>query len=79
MYIGFSLWPLFTFNVLKFSIILTILLILPAYIDGFIQYYSKWESKNWLRLGSGLMAGTGIMSLSAIIGKNLGKYLITFF
>jgi uncharacterized membrane protein len=79
LYIGYSMWPLFVFDILKFDIIFTISIILPTFIDGFIQYYFKWESKNWVRLISGLIAGTGLMSLAAIIGKFFAQYFKSLF
>jgi uncharacterized membrane protein len=71
LYTGYSSWPLFVFGFLNFSFFVTVLMILPTLLDGFIQYYSRWESRNWIRFSSGLAAGIGLMSLARIIGNSV--------
>lgn len=79
LYVGYSFWPLFVFDIINFGILFTLSIILPTFIDGFIQYYFKWESNNWVRFLSGLAAGVGLMSLAAIIGNYFAKYLTYLF
>ena len=52
------------------------LLIVPTYLDGTIQAYTKWESNNVLRVVSGVFAGIGSMSLVSIIGKFIGTQIL---
>lgn len=46
---------------ISFSIIASILLILPMVIDGTGQLYHKWQSTNPRRFFTGLLAGVGII------------------
>lgn len=67
------------FDILKFSLPVTLILILPTLIDGLVQAYASRESNNWMRLITGIMSGIGQMSLTAIIGKSMGYFIINHF
>jgi len=57
---------------------MTILLIVPTYLDGFIQAYYNKESTNVRRLITGLMAGIGTMSLVSITGIYIAELILKF-
>ena len=57
---------------------MTILLIVPTYLDGFIQAYYNKESTNMRRLITGLMAGIGTMSLVSITGIYIAELILKF-
>ena len=76
IHIGYLTFPLFLFSYLKFNLLFTMIMILPPYLDGVLQAYSKWESNNFLRVITGLIAGIGSMSLVSIIGKQIGLYIL---
>lgn len=76
IYIGFFSAPLFLFDVIRFNLLITILLIFPAVIDGLTQAIFKRESNNILRVTTGFIYGVGIMSLASIIGRFVGNYII---
>jgi uncharacterized membrane protein len=69
---------LFTFNIFQIPFWISMLLILPTYMDGITQAYFNRESTNWLRLFTGIIAGIGMMSICAIIGKSIGLQLLDF-
>ncbi len=74
-YLGYLTFPIFTFSIWNLNLLWSILLTLPAIIDGLTQAYFNRESNNWLRLFIGIFSGIGLMSLTSIIGKAIG-YLI---
>lgn len=64
-----------------FSIILSLLLILPLLIDGGIQYVIKKESTNTRRLVTGILAGVGtvfILCGIVVLGMSHGKYIVHY-
>ncbi len=67
------------FDIITLGLTATLILILPTLIDGFVQAYTNRESNNWTRLITGIMSGIGQMSLTAIIGKSLGYFIINHF
>lgn len=77
IHLGYLSFPLFTFNVLTFNPLLTLALIIPTVIDGLTQAYYNRTSTNWLRVSTGLMAGVGMMSLLAIMGKAIGRFILS--
>jgi uncharacterized membrane protein len=77
-HLGYLTFPIFLFSLLTFNIWWTIALILPAYIDGRTQAFLKRKSNNLLRVTTGIMAGTGLMSLISIIGKFIGDQILIF-
>ena len=55
-----------------------IFLILPLIIDGTGQYYKKWESTNFRRFITGILAGIStifLLRMAGIYGYNHGKYI----
>ena len=74
---GYFSMPFFLFDLIKFNLGVTIILILPTIIDGLAQAYLYRESNNLIRVTSGLLAGIGLMSLMSILGKNIVEYLNT--
>lgn len=77
IYIGYLTFPLFSLGIIYLNIWWTILLILPSTIDGLLQAYTKWESNNILRVIVGTIKGVGLMSLIALIGHGIGRYILT--
>ena len=75
--LGYFILPFFIFNFIKISLLLTVLMIIPTYIDGAIQAYFNIESNNTRRFITGLMSGIGTMSLVSIIGIYIGKQILT--
>jgi len=79
MYLGYLTFPFFTLDIIYLSIAITLMLIIPTFIDGLTQAYFNRESNNSLRLITGIMSGVGQMSLVAIIGKSMGFFIINHF
>ena len=75
--LGYFILPFFIFNFIKISLLLTVLMIIPTYIDGAIQAYFNIESNNTRRFITGLMSGIGTMSLVSIIGIYIGNQILT--
>ncbi len=71
-----SIFFFFT-NILYINLLWSIILILPTLIDGLIQAYTKWESKNLFRLLTGILNGIGTMSIANIIGISIGNMFIS--
>lgn len=76
IYLAYLSLPVFTFSWWSPGIAVSLLLALPALIDGLTQAYFNRESNNTLRLITGLLAGMSFMSISAIIGKAIGSIII---
>ena len=74
IYLGYLTMPIFLFELLEFSLLLTLLLILPTVIDGLTQAFLERESTNVLRFSTGLLAGVGVASLVHIIGNQIGTF-----
>jgi len=72
-----SIFVLFT-NIVYIPFLLSVLMILPTYLDGLIQALTKYESSNIIRVSTGIMAGIGSMSILAIVGQIIGIYLLKF-
>ena len=51
-------------------------MIVPTYLDGFLQAILNKESNNYRRLITGIFAGIGTMSLVSIIGKYIGNIIL---
>jgi uncharacterized membrane protein len=79
IFFGFLSLFYFTIGITYFNPLMAIALILPTYLDGWFQALFDWESTNWRRFTTGLIAGIGIMSLTAWIGQNIGIWLQQFF
>lgn len=79
IYLGYLSFPFFTFDLVHLSLLFSLMLIIPTFIDGMLQAYLGRESNNTLRLITGIMSGIGQMSLVAIIGKSIGYFIINHF
>lgn len=79
IYLGYLSLPLFLCNLINLNITISILMIIPTYIDGFIQAVFNLESTNMRRLVTGFISGIGTMSLTVIISKQIGNLLISIF
>jgi uncharacterized membrane protein len=77
IYTAYLTLPVFTFDWWSPGIIISALLLLPALSDGLTQAYFNRESNNTLRFITGLLAGSGLMSLTAILGKFIGGLILT--
>lgn len=78
IHLGYLSFPFFLFGVVSLNFWMTILLIVPTYLDGFIQAYYNKESTNMRRLITGLMAGVGTMSLVSITGIYIAELILKF-
>lgn len=78
MYIGYISFPFFTLDTIHLSYAMSLMLILPTFVDGITQAYCKRESTNFLRLSTGIVSGIGQMSLVALIGKSIGMFIINY-
>ena len=79
IYLGYLSLPFFTIDIFHISLLVSLILIIPTFIDGLTQAYCKRESNNVLRFVTGLMSGIGQMSLCSIIGKSSGHFIINHF
>lgn len=80
IHIGYFSYFLFLFGALSFNWWVSLLLFIPAYADGFLQAYTKYQSNNYTRLITGLITGVGSMALLSILGKIIGQFILdTFF
>lgn len=77
IHIGYLSLPLFLFNLISFNIWITIALMLPTIIDGWVQAKYDIESNNARRVITGFLAGLGTMSLTSIIGKSIGNLILS--
>lgn len=75
--LGYFILPFFIFGFIKISLLWTILMILPTYIDGIIQAYLNIESNNTRRFITGLLSGIGTMSLVSKTGIYIGNQILT--
>ena len=78
IHLGYITFPFFLFDYWTLNLTITILLIIPTYIDGLTQAFFRRESNNPLRFITGLSSGIGMMSLIAIIGGAIGKFILSF-
>ena len=67
---------LFLFQLIYINWILSIIFILPTLIDGLTQAYFNRESTNSIRVISGFLAGIGVMSITHIIGFQIGYFIL---
>ena len=75
IHLGYFAYPLFLFGVFSFNIWITLLLIIPTYLDGMLQAFCNIDSNNTRRFITGLIAGIGTMSLVSIVGIEIGKII----
>ena len=76
IHLGYLTFPLFAFDLWRLNLAITLIMILPTYIDGFTQALFKRESNNYIRLVTGLIAGVGLMSIVSIIGEKIGLFIL---
>ena len=77
IYLGYTIFPLFLFDIITLSLFWSLLLVIPTYIDGAIQAYFNVESTNSRRLITGILSGVGTMSLISIFGIYIGNQILT--
>ncbi|SHI78437.1 Uncharacterized membrane protein [Mesonia phycicola] len=77
IHLGYLSFPLFLFGVVQIPLLFALLLIIPTYLDGFIQAYFNIESNNYRRFITGLVAGVASMALVSIIGIYLGNLILS--
>ena len=64
-------------NLISIPLWWSIAMVLPTYIDGTIQAYTKYQSTNAIRFTTGIISGIGTMSLVSITGIAIGKLILT--
>lgn len=78
IHVGYLSFPIFLFGITQIPFWITLLMILPTYIDGTIQAYWDLESTNSRRFITGIISGIGSMSLISHIGIFIGKLILNF-
>ncbi|PQL93072.1 DUF2085 domain-containing protein [Apibacter adventoris] len=68
----------FLFIFFDINIWYSILLLLPAYLDGSTQLFFKRESNNILRVITGFLCGIGLASLASCLGKFIGNFILEY-
>ena len=76
VHIGYLSLPVFPILASSFGLAISLALIVPAFLDGLLQAFTTYESQNFLRLLTGILAGIGVMSLVAVIGQSLGHFIL---
>lgn len=76
-YLGYFVLPFFLLYPL--SILVSVALLIPAFLDGFTQALCKRESTNLIRVITGFLAGVGFMSLLFIAGMYIGIFILYLF
>ena len=79
IHVGYLSFPIFLFGFYQIPILISFLMILPTYIDGTIQAYWDIESTNSRRFITGVIAGTGTMSLVSHTGIFIGNMILQFY
>lgn len=77
IHVGYLSLPFFFLDVVYLNIWVSLLIMVPTYLDGTIQAFTKYESTNIVRFVTGIAGGIGSMSIISIIGYHIGKYLLT--
>ncbi|KAB1067545.1 DUF2085 domain-containing protein [Tamlana haliotis] len=75
--VGYFVLPFFIFGLIEIPLIWSLLMVIPAYLDGAIQAYFDVESNNKRRFITGLITGVGSMSMASLIGIYIGKLILT--
>ena len=78
IHLGYLSMPLLFLDFVYIDLWISILLVLPTYIDGTLQAMLNWESTNFRRVTTGFLAGIGTMSLINIVGLKIAGYILTF-
>lgn len=76
IYLGYISFPLFNFDLLHLSSLLSIAITLPTVIDGLAQAFLKRKSTNFIRVTTGILGGIGAMSLIVNIGSFIGNLIL---
>ena len=76
IYIGYVAVIVFAVLRTNLPLIWSLILIVPALLDGFTQAYCRRESTNILRLITGILFGVGISSLVAILAEITVNFFI---
>src|SRR5438105_224578 len=76
VYLGYLSFPVFNFDLLHLSSLLSILITLPTIIDGLSQAIMNRESTNFIRVTTGILGGVGAMSLMVNIGTIIGNLIL---
>lgn len=79
IYLGYLSLSIFLCNFANLNIFISILFVIPTYIDGFIQAVFNLESTNIRRLITGFISGVGTMSLTVIISRQIVHLLTSIF
>lgn len=56
------------------AIHITLLLMIPMVIDGFIQLWTSYRSKNWLRCSTGILFGYALITIFVISAIYMYEY-----
>lgn len=75
LHFGYLSLPLFLIGFLSINFWISIMMMVPTYLDGFTQAYCNRQSNNYLRLVTGIVAGIGEMS---IISKLIKILILNF-
>jgi len=67
--------PLMLLNIVKLSMLTSILISMPTLLDGFVQSQTKYMSTNLTRLITGIFAGVGLIGISIASADFIAKYL----
>lgn len=71
LHFGYLSLLLFLIGFLLINFWISVLMIIPTYLDGFTQAYCNRQSNNYLRLVTGIVAGVGEMSIISKVIKIL--------
>ncbi|WP_347529071.1 DUF2085 domain-containing protein [Mucilaginibacter sp. CAU 1740] len=77
LYIGYSFFPLFNFELIYLNSFIALLLVLPTVADGCLQAWYQLPSTNPRRLVTGIIAGVGLMAIIVNIGTWIGHLILT--
>lgn len=76
IYLGYLSFPVFNFDWYHLSSLFSFLLMIPTILDGITQAFMHRESTNFMRLTTGIMCGTGAMSIIVNIGTFIGNLIL---
>ncbi len=78
IHLGYLSYFLFLFGLISMNWWISLLMVIPTYLDGFVQAYTNYESNNPMRFFSGIIAGIGSMSLLSILGQMIGQFILDY-
>lgn len=79
IYIGYLSVFLMAFKLIEISLLMSFVFIVPAVVDGTVQYYTRYESNNLIRLITGFIGGVGLMGIATQIGIQIAQFLLSLF